>query len=247
MKRFIHIVLLLLVLSPVSAGAQGHVRKAMEKARQRQEAMAKKQVSEEQGKPQSAGYMQMVVTGSDTTYFDRLTPIWIMGRRKGTSDKAWRDYYKLVYRFARVYPYALSASEVLHKADSVITARNYGVVKRDRYINDVQDQLFKSYEKAFRQMTIYEGALLMKLIDRESGMSSYEIIKVYKSGAAAGFWQGVAKLFENDLKSRYDPQGDDKDTELLVRAWQAGEFPSLYWSVFWENPPEITIKPIKLD
>ena len=248
MKRVFHIALLLLVLAPVGAGAQGHVRRAMEKARERQEAMARKQVSEEPGgKSAGAGYMQMVISGHDTTYFDRLSPIWITGRRKGTNEKAWREYYKLVYRFARAYPYALAAGDVMRQADSVIAVRHYGGVKRDRFITEVQKELFKSYEGAFRKMTIYEGALLMKLIDRETGMSSYEIIKEYKNSVAAGFWQGVAKLFENDLKSRYDPYGEDQDAELLVHAWQAGEFPALYWSVFWENPPEIQIKPIRVD
>ena len=132
-------------------------------------------------------------------------------------------------------------------ADSVIKANHMNSVQKDRYIKDIQKQLFKSYEGIFRQMTIYDGALMMKLIDRETGMSSYDIIKEYKNGVAAGFWQGIAKLFENDLKSTYDPTGADSDTELLVQAWKAGEFPALYWSVFWEDPPVADIGEIKLE
>ena len=131
--------------------------------------------------------------------------------------------------------------------DSVIRANHMNSVQKDRYIKDIQKQLFKSYEGIFRQMTIYDGALMMKLIDRETGMSSYDIIKEYKNGVAAGFWQGIAKLFENDLKSTYDPTGADSDTELLVQAWKAGEFPALYWSVFWEDPPVADIGEIKLE
>ena len=189
----------------------------------------------------------MKVENGDTTYYDKLRPVWITTRRKGTSDKRWKDYYKLVYRFARVYPYAEAAGPIVQKADSVIKANNMNSVKKDRYIKDVQKQLFKSYEGIFRKMTIYDGALMMKLIDRETGMSSYEIIKEYKNGVAAGFWQGIAKFFENDLKSTYDPTGADADTELLVQAWKAGEFPALYWSVFWEDPPVAEIGEIKLD
>jgi len=248
MKTCAHIVpaLILFLCFSLTAGAQGHVRRAMEKARQRQEAMAAKQISAETpGKP-AGGYLRMTVENGDTTYFDKLPPIWIIGRRKGTNEKSWREYYKLVYRFARVYPYAEAAGGVIRQADSVITARNMGALKKDRYVNDIQKQLFKSYEGAFRQMTITEGALLMKLIDRETGISSYQIIKDYKNGVAAGFWQAVAKMFENDLKSEYDPTGADRDTELLVQAWKAGEFPALYWSVFWEDPPVIKIEPVKL-
>ena len=52
----------------------------------------------------------------------------------------------------------------------------------------------------------------------------------------AGFWQGVAKIFKNDLKKNYDPQGEDKMTEYLVEKWQKGEFDALYYSIFYEMP-----------
>ena len=220
------------------AGAQNHVTKAMDKARSQKEALDRAQAIREQQTAQGGEYLLMKVENGD---------IWITSRRKGTTEKQWRDYYKLVYRFARVYPYALATAPIIHKADSVIEANHMGAVKKDRYVKDVQKQLFKNYEGVFRKMSIYDGALLMKLIDRETGMSSYDLIKEYKNGVAAGFWQGVAKLFENDLKSTYDPTGADADTELLVRAWHAGEFPALYWSVFWEDPPVVVIGDINMD
>ena len=81
----------------------------------------------------------------------------------------------------------------------------------------------------------------MKLIDREVGKSSYNIIKGYKSGMTAGFWQGVAKMFGSDLKKPYDPEGEDKNTEELVKIWENGDFPGFYWSLFWEYPQEMPI------
>ena len=81
----------------------------------------------------------------------------------------------------------------------------------------------------------------MKLIDREVGKSSFLIIKDYKNGMAAGFWQGIAKLFGTDLKKPYDPDGEDRAIEELVQLWDAGEFEGLYFSLFWKFPPEIEI------
>jgi hypothetical protein len=52
----------------------------------------------------------------------------------------------------------------------------------------------------------------------------------------AGFWQGVARIFGQNLKSRYDPKGQDKVTEELVQKWQKGEFDALYYSIFYEYP-----------
>ena len=92
-----------------------------------------------------------------------------------------------------------------------------------------------------RQMSIQQGAVLLKLIDRETGVPPYEIIKTYKNGAAAVFWQGVAKMFENDLKSAYDPTGADALLEELVQIWQRGEFRDFYWSLFWEEPPVVEV------
>jgi hypothetical protein len=81
----------------------------------------------------------------------------------------------------------------------------------------------------------------MKLVDREVGKSSYNIIKDYKNGMAAGFWQGIARLFGSDLKKPYDPEGEDKEVEELVKLWEADEFSMLYWSLFWQEPPKVDI------
>ena len=111
----------------------------------------------------------------------------------------------------------------------------------DKYINSVQKELFSVFESQMRSLTVSQGALLMKLIDREVGKSSYNIIKDYKNGIAAGFWQGVAKIFGTNLKKPYDPEGEDKATEELVKIWEDGDFPAFYWSIFWKDPPEMPI------
>lgn len=225
---------------PLHAGAQGHVRRAMEKARARQEAMAHAQVNSENG-ISSGGYMRMKVENGDTTYLDKLPAIYIFGRGKHMSEKSWRDYYKLVWRFARVYPYAQASGHLVRQVDSTLNAEHYGFIRKERYISAIQKQLFKDFEKPMRDMTISQGALLLKLINRETGITPYEIIKNYKSGVAAGFWQGVAKLFDNSLKAQYDPEGADRQLEELVQIWQRGEFRDLYWSVFWEEPPAVNV------
>ena len=240
MKTRLHILAAVLLLVPTLSSAQGHIRRAMERARQQQEAMARAQVTSEAGQ-QSAGKMRMQVVDGDTTYLDRIPAVYLLSRGKRTSEKAWRDYYKLVWRFARVYPYAAASGEVIRQVDSTLNAENYGRIRRDRYISAIQKQLFKDFEGTFRQMSIQQGTVLLKLINRETGIPPYDIIKNYKNGVAAGFWQGVAKLFENDLKSQYDPEGADRELEELVQVWQRGEFRDLYWSVFWEEPPVVNI------
>ena len=238
--RHIALAIVLICLWPTVLPAQNHVRRAMEKARQKQEAMARAQVSSEAGNA-AGGYMRMLVENGDTTYLDKLPAIYIISRGKRSSEKAWREYYKLIWRFARVYPYAEAAGVLVHQVDSTLDAENYGFIRKERYISAIQKQLFKDFEGVIRDMTISQGAVMLKLIDRETGVTSYELIKNYKSGVAAGFWQGIAKLFDNNLKSQYDPEGADKELEELVQIWKRGEFKDLYWSVFWEDPPVVNI------
>ena len=108
-------------------------------------------------------------------------------------------------------------------------------------MNKVQKELFDVFESQMRNMTVSQGALLMKLIDREVGKSSYNIIKDYKNGMAAGFWQGIAKIFGTDLKKPYDPEGEDALTEELVKIWEAGDFQAFYFAIFWKDPPVLPI------
>jgi hypothetical protein len=236
MKKWLVIWALLLVAVFPAAG-QGHVDRAMRKAREQQEAMARKIIFGEEGKGLS-GYLAYRVEEGDTVYFDTIDPVWVFARKQ---KKDWKKYYRLVYNFARVYPYALASGRLQEIVDSTIAVNHYGRMKKDRYMNQVQGMLFKDFEGALRKMTISQGAVLLKLIDRETGQSSYSIIHDYKNGMAAGFWQGIAKMFDNDLKSEYDPDGADRELEQLVQAWQDGTFPALYRSIFWEDPPEVKV------
>ncbi|MBQ7750416.1 MAG: DUF4294 domain-containing protein [Bacteroidales bacterium] len=231
---------LLLLLAGGRAFGQNHVREAMKRAKERQEALARARISEESPATISGGYLPYIVENGDTTYYDALDPIWIFARGKST-ERDWKKYYKLVYNFAKVYPYAEASGRLKEIVDSTMAAEGMGRAKREVYMNKVQKMLFVDFEGALRHMTISQGGVLLKLIDRETGLSPYDIIHDYKNSMAAGFWQAVAKFFDNDLKSQYDPEGADRDLEELVQMWKAGTFERYYWSIFWEDPPKVTV------
>lgn len=185
--------------------------------------------------------MEYIIEGKDTIYIDNIRASKVYSRVPRMKGREWRKYYRLVHNFSKTYPYAIVARKLVAEADSTIAADKLKRVKRDRYINQVQEELFSVFESQMRSLTVSQGALLMKLIDREVGKSSYNIIKDYKNGMAAGFWQGIAKIFGSDLKKPYDPEGEDKATEELVELWESGDFPAFYWSLFWKDPPEMPI------
>ena len=181
------------------------------------------------------------VINGDTLFVERITPSRCYSRLPRQKGKEWRKYYRLVHNFAKTYPYALASKKIMISVDSTLIADGLKRGKRDKYITQVQKELFAVFEAPLRNMTVSQGALLMKLINREIGKTSFRIIKDYKNGIAAGFWQGIAKLFGSDLKKPYDPAGADKNTEELVKLWEAGEFDLLYFAIFMKDPPRADI------
>lgn len=181
------------------------------------------------------------VEKGDTLYYDSLPPAVSFGSK---TKKELRQYRKLVANFAKVYPYSTIARQLVENADKAFAEGNMSRRQKEAYVNSLQRRIISSYEKTARQMTMSQGQLLMKLIDRETGKSPHDLIRDYKSGVAAGFWQGLASLFGVDMKKHYDPEGKDRDVEYLVACWEDGSFPDLYYSLFNEYPviPEIPDK-----
>ena len=95
--------------------------------------------------------------------------------------------------------------------------------KRKQWWKKYEKYLFKKYEQDFRKMTASQGQMLMKLMDRESDRTSYEIIKHYRGKASANFWQFIAKLFKNDLKEGYDAEDKDRIVERVINLVEAGQ------------------------
>ncbi|MFN8241884.1 MAG: DUF4294 domain-containing protein [Bacteroidales bacterium] len=145
----------------------------------------------------------------------------IIGRRKGVSVfKHWR-YERLVYNVKKVYPYALV---VRHRLDQVTAElrRIPDEKGRKEYMKQVEKQVFNDYEDDMRQMTITQGKLLIKLIDRETDNTSYDLIREYRGRISAAFWQGVARIFGTNLKEEYDPFGEDAIIERIIQEIDAG-------------------------
>lgn len=139
---------------------------------------------------------------SDSTVYRELEEIDVFPRKGFKMNP--KQYGKLVKKIKKVYPFAKEAAFEVDKYNN----KYKGLKSKDKkrqYIKKVEKELFKKHEKEFKKLTISEGRYLMLLIDREVGETSYELIDELKGDFAAHFWQGVAKIFGNDLKERYDP------------------------------------------
>lgn len=130
---------------------------------------------------------------------------------------------RLIYNVRKVYPYAKLVRKTLEDLNAQYMALESEKEKK-AYTDKLEKDLFAQYEKKLRNFSITQGKILIKLIDRETGNSSYALIKDIKGGLSARFWQTIAILFGSNLKSEYDKDGADKEIEEIVQMIEAGYF-----------------------
>ena len=184
--------------------------------------------------------MEYYIYKGDTIYVDELPPA-VIHPRQTMSQREWVKYYKRVHNFSKAYPYAKFIAKTINETDSLFAADHYSKRKQDRYLDKLKRDLLREYDPIFRQLTLSQGKMIIRLIDRQTGLTPYVILKYYLDAPSAAFWQGFAKVCGGDLKVPYDRFGEDKDLEELVQIWERGEFDSLYFSIFGRPKPDIYI------
>ena len=132
-----------------------------------------------------------------------------------------REYQRMVRAVKKVYPLAIEASKRMENLDAELAKYDKRTDKR-AYTKAIEDALKEEIAPMLWKMTRYEGVILLKLIDRETNHTAFNIIKDFRSGFTAGFYQMIAKLFGNDLKLEYDPEGEDEVLEEIVKYYKAG-------------------------
>ena len=144
-----------------------------------------------------------ILTGDSIPHI-YLEEIAIMPPPQFKSRRDARKYWRLVHNLKKVLPYArvvnTTIAEMEVKLSSIQTDKD-----RRQYIKLVEDSLWNQYEPELRKMTISQGKLLFKLVDKESSETTYHWIEHYKGSLSAFFWQGVSRLFGSNLKAVYDP------------------------------------------
>jgi hypothetical protein len=130
-------------------------------------------------------------------------------------------YERMVRAVKKVYPLAIEASKRMHNLDEEL-AKYERRKDQKEYTRAIEDALKEEISPVLWKMTRYEGKILLKLIDRETNHTAFGIIKDFRSGFTAGFYQMLAKLFGNDLKLEYDPDGEDAMLEEIVKYYKAG-------------------------
>jgi hypothetical protein len=155
-----------------------------------------------------------VVYEGDTIEAKQLAGVYVWTPR---TKAEWTRLRNAVYV---TYPYARRAGYVFTDIQNHI-ANNPDKREVSKYINSRERELKKEFTDPLKNLSVYQGRVLMKLINRETGgVNCYDILKELKGGFTARFWQTVAFLFGSDLKQPYDAYGKDAEIEKIVKEVQ---------------------------
>ena len=161
-----------------------------------------------------------IVEGDTITLID-VKPVVIFPPVVFQSRRESARYDKLVYNVKKVYPYAKLAGQRLavYKAimDTIPTES-----ARKLFIKKAEKELQNQFGDEIKDLTFSQGKILIKLIYRETGNSTFDIVKQLRGGFTAFIWQTMARIFGYDLKTDYDPGGTDQAIEQIVLMIEAG-------------------------
>jgi hypothetical protein len=156
-------------------------------------------------------------TTLDTAYVVQLSEV-IAFRSLGDIKR----HQRLIHNVKAVYPYAVDARNLFNsltaQLDTIPSQK-----ERDKITKALEKQIVERYTPVLEKMTYSQGKILIKLIDRETARTSYQILEEFRGKFAAKFWNTIARIFRANLKQEYDPtQGEDKLIEKIIILYEAG-------------------------
>jgi hypothetical protein len=160
--------------------------------------------------------LQAFIINGDTVSISTLSNYQIYVHLTDAQRMARAKYNRLRNAVYVTYPYARRAGIVMN--DINLHLANIPEKKdRKAYIQSREKELKKEFATPLTNLSVYQGKILMKLINRETGNNCYEIIKEYQGGLTARLYQTVAFFFNSNLKQPYDPLKDDMLIEKFVQ------------------------------
>lgn len=157
-----------------------------------------------------------VYRNSEIVPAQTLEWVWVSARYPKHLLEKRREWTRLRNAIYVTYPYARRAGTIINdinvKLDGIKDKK-----KRKDYIKTRERELKKEFTDPLTKLSIYQGKVLMKLINRQTGNNCYELISEYKGSFSAHFWQTVAFFFNSSLKQPYKPDDADKSMEEIVK------------------------------
>ncbi len=194
MKRLLLLILSLFLLAPLSA--------------------------QEKKKERVVVYAEML--NGDTIPVIELSEVRIYSLRPFKNKREERQMTRLIRNVKAVYPYAKLAGIKLREYEEILAGIEDEKTRR-QIMKQAEDELEAEFGDDLRELTFSQGKILIKLVYRETGASSYELVAELRGKFRAFFWQAFARIFGFNLKNEYDPEGEDAEIEFIVRMIEAGQ------------------------
>lgn len=164
-----------------------------------------------------------VIVGTDTFACLSLPSVDIVDKMPFATKRKYAQWTRLKYNVKKAYPYAILASARLKEYEKIL-AKIPSEDDRKAYMKVAERQLQKEFGEELKNLTLSQGRILIKLIDRETGSTSYELVRELRGSFSAFMWQSLAALFGSSLKTEYDAEGEDKLIEVAIKQIEAGQF-----------------------
>lgn len=159
----------------------------------------------------------------DTTQHQILPEIKVFSRPAFKNKRQEKYYWRLVRDVKKTLPYAKQIAAIVWEINDTLHLIENEKEKR-KFLKIKEKQLFSDFETPMKGLTFNQGMLLIKLVDRECSETSYELVKMYRGGFTAFFWQSFAVLLGGNLKSEYNPQEEDFIIEHVINMVEIGIF-----------------------
>lgn len=161
------------------------------------------------------------IENGDTIPVITLNNFQVQSKRTWKSRAEYNRFKRLEKKVIKVYPFAHLAAQKLEFYAIQLEAVESEKEKK-RFYKKIEQEIKEEYEGELRKLTVSEGRILIKLLDRETGNTSYTLVSELRGKFSAFFWQGLARVFGHNLKSKYDPEGEDREIEFIVTRIENG-------------------------
>jgi hypothetical protein len=166
--------------------------------------------------PNDTLVVPFIVHEGDTMTFREMDMVFVFGLMSEAQKEAFRQWTRLRNAVYVTYPYARKAGLLFNEINSSLSRMSDKRQRKD-YMRSKEAALRKEFTKPLTNLSVYQGKVLMKIINRETNNTCFEIVREYKGSFSAQFWQSVAWIFGSSLKQGYDPKGEDADLERIVQ------------------------------
>ena len=157
-----------------------------------------------------------IIYEGESLPYKEMEMVWVSNLPPDKLAKFIEEWSRLRNAVYVTYPYARIAGATINDMNVQLANVN-SKKKRKEYIKSREKELRAQFTEPMENLSVYQGKILMKLINRQTGNNCYEIIKEYKGGFNARLYQTIAFFFSSNLKQPYDPKGDDQVIESIVQ------------------------------